>query len=116
MRRLVALLTVILAAGAMICGVAAEQVSRVPRVGVLHQTSPEQTRAGDNFREGMRSLGWIEGSTLSIEDRFANGDLALLSANAAELAAEKVDVIVAFSTLAARAAREATPVIPIVMD
>jgi putative tryptophan/tyrosine transport system substrate-binding protein len=118
MRRLVLLLSVILAASLANGGVAAQQVSGMPRVGLLLPGSPEgrAPRPGDNFREGMRSLGWIEGSTLSIEDRFANGDLALLSANAAELAAEKVDVIVAFSSLAARAAHEATSVIPIVLD
>src|SRR5262249_55073537 len=66
------------------------------------------------FREGMRSLGWIEGSTISIADRFAHGDPARLSANAAELAAAKVDVMVAIAALATRAAREATSTIPIV--
>ena len=62
-------------------------------------------RAREGFHEGMRSLGWIEGKTLSIDYRFANGDPALLSANAADLAAEKVDLIVAFSGFAAQAAR-----------
>jgi putative ABC transport system substrate-binding protein len=70
--------------------------------------------ARDEFREGMRSLGWIEGSTISIEDRLANDDPARLSANAAEFAAAKVDVIVAIAALAARAVREATSTIPIV--
>jgi putative ABC transport system substrate-binding protein len=64
----------------------------------------------------MRSLGWIEGSTIAIEDRFADGNPAQLSANAAEFAAAKVDVIVAFSLAPARAARQATSTIPIVMD
>jgi len=99
--------------------VAAEQVARVPRVGVLApiSISPEQSGGGVNdFREGMRSLGWIEGSNVSIEARFANGDPALLSANAADLVAERVDVIVAFSGDCARAARQATSTIPIVMD
>ena len=61
-------------------------------------------------------MGWIEGSTIAIEDRYANGDPAQLSANAAEFVAEKVDVIVAFSLAPARAARQATSMIPIVMD
>jgi ABC-type uncharacterized transport system substrate-binding protein len=99
----------------MACGVAAQQVSRVPRVGLLHQGYPNAPAAGD-FRVGMRSLGWIEGSTIAIEDRFANGDPAQLSANATEFAAEKVDVIVAFSLAPALAARQATSAIPIVMD
>src|SRR5690348_7026479 len=64
----------------------------------------------------MRALGWIDGSTVTIEDRFANGNISLLSANAAGFVAAKVDVIVAFSGVPARAARDATSTIPIVMD
>ena len=117
MMRLVRVLAVIFAAGANVCGVAAQQVSPVPRVGVLAPLSSEQNRQMvDDFREGMRWLGWIEGSNVSIEARFANSDPALLSANAADLVAEKVDVIVAFSGDSAWRARRATSTIPIVMD
>src|SRR3954469_14841846 len=95
----------------------AQQTLKVPRVGVLHQTSSaEAEQAAGEFREGMRALGWIDGSTVAIEDRFANGDASLLSANAAEFVATQVDVIVAFSGVPARAARDATLAIPIVMD
>jgi hypothetical protein len=59
----------------------------------------------------MLSLGGIEGETFSIEERFANGNLARLAADADELAAAKVDVIVAISDKAARAARQATSTI-----
>jgi putative tryptophan/tyrosine transport system substrate-binding protein len=83
-------------------------------VGLLIAGSPGRVPARDEFREGMRSLGWIEGSTISIEDRFADGDPARLSANADEFAAAKVDVIVAIAAFAAHAAREATSTIPIV--
>jgi putative ABC transport system substrate-binding protein len=104
----------ILVAGFAAHGVAA-QVSGVPRVGLLHWPPGELGKlAAGEFREGMRSLGWIEGSTVLIEDRFANGDPAQLSADAAEFAAEKVDVIVAIAPLPARAAHEATSTIPIV--
>jgi putative ABC transport system substrate-binding protein len=117
MTRLVTVLALIFAAGATACGAAAQQVSRVPRVGVLVPVSPEQSGGSvDEFRKGMRSLGWIWGGTVSIEARFANGDPALLSANAADLVAEKVDVIVAFSGDSAQAARRATSTIPIVVD
>jgi putative ABC transport system substrate-binding protein len=117
MRRLLIVLALFLAAGVVPGGTAAQQISGLPRVGVLAPSSPEQSgRSVDDFREGMRSLGWIEGSTVSIEARFANGDPAVLSANAADLVAEKVDVIVAFSGDSARAARQATSTIPIVMD
>jgi putative ABC transport system substrate-binding protein len=116
-RRLVILLALLLAGAAMARVGVAQQVAGVPRVGVLHQTSQENgKRARDAFAEGMRSLGWIEGSTVTIESRYANGDLAQLSANAAGFAAAKFEVIVAFSSLPAQAARQATASIPIVMD
>jgi putative tryptophan/tyrosine transport system substrate-binding protein len=109
------LLAVILAAGVAAHGGMAQQIKGMPRVGLLHQTSPEFGRlSGDEFREGMRLLGWSEGSTFSIEERFANGDPAQQAANAAGLTADKVDVIVAISDKAARAARQTTPTIPIV--
>ena len=115
MRCPMTLLAVMLAVGVAASGVMAQQVAGVPRVGLLHQTSSEFGRlSGEEFREGMRALGWIEGNTFAIEERFANGDLAQLTANAAGLAAAKVDVIVAISDKAARAARQATSTIPIV--
>ena len=97
MRRLVTLLAIILIAAPAAREAAAQEVSGVPRVGLLIPGSPGRMSAGDEFREGMRSLGWIEGKTISIADRFADGDPARLSANAAELAAAKVDVIVAIA-------------------
>jgi putative ABC transport system substrate-binding protein len=113
--RLVRLLAGILVAGFAAHGVAA-QVSGVPHVGLLHWASPEMGRlSAGEFREGMRSLGWIEGSTISIEDRFADGNAAQLAAQAAEFVAAKVDVIVAIDSVPARAARQATSEIPIVM-
>jgi putative tryptophan/tyrosine transport system substrate-binding protein len=117
MRLLVTLLLMLLALGVMARGVMAQQVSGLPRVGVLNQGSPTRGTgrlAGNEFREGMRSLGWIEGRTVAIEARFANDDPTQLAADAAELATEKVDVIVAISGLPARVARQATSTIPIV--
>jgi putative ABC transport system substrate-binding protein len=115
-RQLATLLALTLA-GAIAGGrVAAQQSSAVPHIGVLHQASPDRTKAVEEFHEGMRTLGWVEGSTVIIEDRFAYGDAARLSANAADLAAAKVDVIVAISGAPARAARQATSTIPVVMD
>jgi putative ABC transport system substrate-binding protein len=64
----------------------------------------------------MRLLGWIDGQNVTVEDRFGDYDTARLSANAVAFAAARVDVIVAFSGAPARAAREATSSIPIVMD
>src|SRR6476620_11006441 len=108
----------LLLAGVMAASGPVRAQKAMPRIGLLYPNSLEQwgARARKGFHEGMRSLGWIEGKTVSIDYRFANGDPALLSANAADLAAEKVDLIVAFSGFAAQAARAATSTIPIVMD
>src|SRR5947209_19977642 len=117
MRRLLTFVVVISVVAAAVSGVVAQQVSGVPRVGVLNQGSPETLTgrlAVDEFREGMRSLDWIEGRTFSIVERFGNGDPARLAADAAELAADKVDVIVAIAPAPARAAHQATSTIPIV--
>jgi len=111
------LLAVLLAAGMTGRGVMAQRPSGVPHVGVLAFLSPEQMKQSvDDFRAGMRELGWTEGGNVAIEVRYANGDPALASANAAAFVAEKVDVIVAFSGDAAVPARRATATIPIVMD
>jgi putative ABC transport system substrate-binding protein len=96
-------------------GVMAQRPSGVPHVGVLSPNSPEQGRQGvDDFRAGMRELGWIEGGNVAIKVRYANYDLALAAANAAAFVAEKVDVIVTFAFV--EPARRATATIPIVMD
>jgi putative tryptophan/tyrosine transport system substrate-binding protein len=114
MRRLVTLVAVILAAGLAACGVAAQQASGLPRVGLLFLGTESGSRGSAEFREGMQSLGWTEGSNFSIEHRFANGDPARLSADAVDLVAAKVNVIVAFGPLASQAARHATSIIAIV--
>jgi hypothetical protein len=110
MRRLVTLVAVILAAGLSACGVAAQQVSGLPRVGLLFLGTESASRGSAEFREGMQSLGWTEGSNFSIEHRFANRDPARLSADAVDLVAAKVSVIVAFGPLASQAARHATSI------
>jgi putative ABC transport system substrate-binding protein len=117
MKRVLTLLAVLFAAGMTGRGVMAQRPSGVPHVGVLAPLSPEQNRgAVDDFRAGMRELGWTEGGNVAIEVRYANGDPALASANAAALVAEKVDVIVAISGNTAVPAHRATTTIPIVMD
>jgi putative ABC transport system substrate-binding protein len=63
----------------------------------------------------MRELGYVEGRTVTYETRSADGDLDRLAAFAAELVRLKADVIVVGASSAARAARQATAAIPIVM-
>jgi putative ABC transport system substrate-binding protein len=87
------------------------------RVGFLAlPTRPElleKSRFG-GFARGMRELGFVEGRNLIVEWRFADGDIGQLDNLAAELVARKVDVMVAGSTPAIRAAQKATSTIPIV--
>jgi len=70
---------------------------------------------GKAFRQRLSELGYVEGKTIVIEERFADGDAQRLAELARELAASKVDIIVATGSATAVAARQATSTIPIVM-
>jgi putative ABC transport system substrate-binding protein len=69
----------------------------------------------DAFREGLRELGYIEGQTIIIEARFAQGKLELLPGIAEELVRTKVDVLVAPATAIVQSLKQVTTTIPIVM-
>ena len=71
--------------------------------------------AFEGFRQGLRDLGYVEGQNIVLELRFAQGKPERLAAMAIELAQMKVDLIVIESAQAARAARDASKAIPIVM-
>ncbi len=92
----------------------APQVGKVPRIGLLAGTLAVGSRTIEAFRQGMRDLGYVEGRNLTIEYRDAEGKIERLPALAAELVALKVDVIVAPSTPAVLAAKQATRTVPIV--
>jgi putative ABC transport system substrate-binding protein len=68
----------------------------------------------DAFVQRLGELGWIEGRTVAIEYRFAEGRNERMAEIAAEFVRLKVDVIVTYSTPTVIAAKEATAVIPIV--
>ena len=91
------------------------QQARKVRVGYLSSNPPSDTQAAiDAFRMRLRQMGYIEGQTLFMEYRYAQGRFDQLPGLAAELVALKVDVILAYGTPAALAAKNATKVIPIV--
>jgi putative ABC transport system substrate-binding protein len=98
--------------------VRAQQPAQVPRIGYL---SPGSASAGvflprdEAFRQGLRDLGYVEGTNIAIDYRFAEGQFDRLADLAAELVRLKVDVIVTVVTQASVAAKEATGTIPIVM-
>src|SRR5262249_32269836 len=101
------------AAAAMPMAARAQQTAmRV--VGVL---SPEGPSTGNvnGLVQGLRELGYVEGHNIRFEYRFAEGKFDRLSELAADLVRLNVDVIVAFVTQAAEAAKKQTSTIPIVM-
>jgi putative ABC transport system substrate-binding protein len=66
------------------------------------------------FLQALHELGYTEGQNLTIERQYANGSSDRLRELAAGLVSRKPDIIVAFSTTAARPAKQATGTIPIV--
>jgi ABC-type uncharacterized transport system substrate-binding protein len=88
---------------------------KTPRIGVLLLQGSAGT-TDDDFRRGLRELGYVEGQNISIEYRRAQGRLDRLRELAADLVRLKVDVIVTGGVAATRAAQQATTIIPIVMS
>jgi putative tryptophan/tyrosine transport system substrate-binding protein len=94
----------------------AQQPGKVPKIGFLIYDTPALAETTvQAFRQGLRELGYVEGKTIVIEYRFAEGKLDRLSELAAELVRIKVDIIVASNSTAARAAKKVTNTIPIVL-
>jgi ABC-type uncharacterized transport system substrate-binding protein len=94
----------------------AQPKEKIYRIGYLSAPTRESVRRTlDSFLQKLRELGWIEGTNISIEYRWADGDIARLPQLAAELVQSNVDLIVAPATSAAVAAKNATSRIPIVM-
>jgi putative ABC transport system substrate-binding protein len=95
----------------------AQQPKKVPRIGYLSGLDPasESTRS-EGIRLALRERGYIEGQNIAIEYRYAEGKLDRHSELVAELVRLKVDIIVAAGgTALARAAKNATKTMPIVM-
>ena len=94
----------------------AQRPSHVPRIGVLSGGAfTPDSREREAFRQGLRALGYVEGQTIVLEERLAEGKLERLPDLAAELVRLQVEIIVAGSGPAARAAGQATRRIPIVL-
>jgi putative tryptophan/tyrosine transport system substrate-binding protein len=94
----------------------AQQPKQLPRIGYLAANFPSTNAARiEAFRQGLRDLGYVEGKSIVIEWRYAEGKPDRLPALAAELVHLKVDTIVTGGRSATRAAKEATSTIPIVM-
>jgi putative tryptophan/tyrosine transport system substrate-binding protein len=92
----------------------AQQPRKVPTIGFLGANRLIESERVAAFVQRLRELGWIEGRTVSIEYRWAEGRSEGYAENAAELVRLKVDVIVTSTTPPSLAAKQATAVIPIV--
>jgi len=92
----------------------AQAPAKVPRIGFLSPLSLTGDTRLESFLQGLRELGYVDGQTIAIEFRFAEGNSERLPALAAELVRLKVDVIVATAQASTEAAKRATGTIPIV--
>ena len=91
----------------------AQQGTKNYRIGYLAAAGPRDV--DETFRRALRELGYAEDQNIKIETRFAEGDATRLWEAAVELVRLNVDIIVSRGPQATRAAKEATPRIPIVM-
>jgi putative tryptophan/tyrosine transport system substrate-binding protein len=93
----------------------AQQVAKLPTIGYLGSgTSATQGQWIAAFVQRLRELGWIEGRTIAIEYRWAEGRDERFAEIAAEFVRRKVDVILTLGTSTIVATKQATSVIPIV--
>ncbi len=93
-------------------GTLAQRTGTMPHIGFL---TPGPNPREPAFWGGMRDLGYVDGKTIAVDRRSAEGDLARLPALAAEIVKNRPDVIVAIASACTVAAKEATSTIPIVM-
>jgi putative tryptophan/tyrosine transport system substrate-binding protein len=106
-----ALLIGVLIAGAPVAAAPAD--ARIPAIGYLaNEPTPDSLPV---LRAGLRERAWIEGQSVEIQPRYAQGKPELYAPQADELARLNVAVIVAVGVPAIEAARRATKTIPIVM-
>jgi putative ABC transport system substrate-binding protein len=93
----------------------AAQRARVPRIGILALGNPDPQPFLRAFKDGLLAQGYVEGEHVLLEVRLARGDASALADFAAELVRMNVELIVAYQTPAAQAAKQATTEISIVM-
>ena len=100
------------------CIVRAQQGTKIPRIGVLSPSRSEDASPNrvtlKAFVAGLRELGYVDGQNITIERELSEANADRLREAAAELVKQNVEVIVTLSTTAARPAKQATSVIPIV--
>jgi putative ABC transport system substrate-binding protein len=92
----------------------AQRARKMPRIGYLHVV-PRPSPFFQMFAQGLGDLGYVEDQNIAFEYRSADGKVERLPTLAADLVHLNVDLIVTSVAPAARAAKDATTTIPIVM-
>jgi len=116
MKRKITVLTLCTLLFALCGSVDAQQTGKIFRIGFLDpSTASGMAVLVDAFRQELSKLGWVEGKSITIEYRFAEGKTDRLPELAADLVRLKVDLIVVAGTVSALPAKKATTTIPIVM-
>jgi putative ABC transport system substrate-binding protein len=101
--------------GAAVWPLTARAAGRRPRIGFLDINSAESdTRHVAAFRDALQRLGYIEGQTVDVDYRYADGDTEKLTALAQELVQLKPDVVLASAVSPTRAMKRVAPDLPIV--
>jgi putative ABC transport system substrate-binding protein len=94
----------------------AQQAGKLHRIGFLGSaTAAGSAKAVESLRTGLREFGYVEGTNVVIEFRWAEGIYDRLPRLVAELIATNVDVLITHGTPGTRVAKQATTTIPIVM-
>ena len=97
----------------------AQQPNKIPRIGYLSrrgEPTPSNSDPNANaFQKGLSDLDYVDGKNIVIDFRYAEGKTDPLTGLVAELIQLKVDILVSGTTIAIRAAKQATQTIPIVM-
>ena len=109
---------ILLLAVIVLCSVQTQSDAVSPRIGVLIPTTPENFATSPmlaGLRQGLREHGYVEGTNIAFEYRFAYGQFDRLPDLARELIGLRVDVLVALTAQATIAAKDNTKTIPIVM-
>jgi putative tryptophan/tyrosine transport system substrate-binding protein len=110
MRRRDVILLLGRAAAAWPLAARAQQVAKIPRIGIVDDAPMWQT-----FRQALRELGYVEGETVNYEYRYSAGVPDRLTTVMGDLIRRPVDLIATYGTPPTQAARAATTTIPIVM-
>jgi len=97
----------------------AQQAQKIARIGFVSARAEPTVAAPDStaesMRQGLRSLGYIEGKNIVIEYRYFEGKVDRIPSLVAELLRAKLDVLVSVNTLAIQAFKQATKTTPIVI-